>query len=209
MADGKPGQEPSMEEILTSIRRIIAEDEGGDLPAGPGRAAPAEPDMGVLELTEIVSEGRPPARPAPPQAAPPQAAHPQTPHPQAMPPTPMAPPPAQPATHQPAAAPAPQAQPAAAQRPQPAAARPAETAPALISDETARASAAALARLTRPSAPEAPRPAAASGQATVEQFLESLLKPMLREWLDHNLPAIVERAVEQEVKKLARRAELM
>jgi cell pole-organizing protein PopZ len=32
---------------------------------------------------------------------------------------------------------------------------------------------------------------------------------MLREWLDRNLPAIVERMVEQEVKKLARRAELL
>ena len=35
-----------------------------------------------------------------------------------------------------------------------------------------------------------------------------LLTPMLRDWLDQNLPEIVERVVEQEVKKLARRAEL-
>ena len=49
---------------------------------------------------------------------------------------------------------------------------------------------------------------AASG-LTVEQLLVDLLTPMLRDWLDTNLPGIVERVVEQEVKKLARRAELM
>jgi cell pole-organizing protein PopZ len=32
---------------------------------------------------------------------------------------------------------------------------------------------------------------------------------MLKSWLDENLPQIVERVVEQEVKKLARRAELL
>ena len=43
---------------------------------------------------------------------------------------------------------------------------------------------------------------------TVEQLIVDLLTPMLRDWLDQNLPAIVERVEEQEVKKLARRAEL-
>ena len=52
------------------------------------------------------------------------------------------------------------------------------------------------------------RTVAAAG-VTVEQLLVDLLTPMLREWLDKNLPEIVERVVEQEVKKLARRAELM
>ena len=44
---------------------------------------------------------------------------------------------------------------------------------------------------------------------TVEQLLVDLLTPMLRDWLDKNLAEVVERVVEQEVKKLARRAELM
>ena len=39
MATAKPEQEPSMEEILASIRRIIAE-EGGDVPAGEAKDAP-------------------------------------------------------------------------------------------------------------------------------------------------------------------------
>ncbi len=36
MADNKTAQEPSMEEILSSIRRIIAEDEPGGQAAGSG-----------------------------------------------------------------------------------------------------------------------------------------------------------------------------
>ena len=47
------------------------------------------------------------------------------------------------------------------------------------------------------------------GDLTVEKLLRDLLTPMLKDWLDQNLPAIVERVVEQEVKKLARRAELL
>lgn len=181
MADGKPGQEPTMEEILTSIRRIIAEDEGvGEPPASPARGAPPADD-GVLELTEIVSEGKP----QPPRAAPPPAAAPSPPPPQASaPPQPM--PPRQ-------------------ERP---ALPPVEATTSLISDEAAKASAAALARLARAGNAEERKPPPGA-QATVEQFLAELLTPMLRDWLDRNLPQIVERVVEQEVKKLARRAELL
>jgi len=178
MADGKPGQEPSMEEILTSIRQIIAEDQGGEERAATRRPplglAAAEADE-VLELTEIVAE----------------------PEPRATPPL--------------AAARAPRAEPPAASRQQGAAAMPPDAAESLISAETAKTSALALARLARASNGDERKPPLppASGGATVEQFLSELLAPMLREWLDRNLPAIVERAVEQEVKKLARRAELL
>jgi uncharacterized protein len=40
---------------------------------------------------------------------------------------------------------------------------------------------------------------------TVEGLVAELLKPMLREWLDNNLPRIVEEKVEAEVARLARR----
>src|SRR5579862_5509890 len=61
MADAKDQHEPSMEEILASIRRIISED-GSE--AAPGAAAPgpaaARGDDDVLVLTEEVdSEGEP------------------------------------------------------------------------------------------------------------------------------------------------------
>ena len=50
-----PQHEPTMEEILASIRKIISEDAPADAPVADGAAAPrAEPD--VLELTQEVME---------------------------------------------------------------------------------------------------------------------------------------------------------
>lgn len=43
---------------------------------------------------------------------------------------------------------------------------------------------------------------------TVEQFVEDIARPMLKDWMDEHLPAIVERLVEKEIQKIARRAEL-
>lgn len=184
MADSKPGQEPSMEEILSSIRRIIAEDESVEERSAPGAPArsgptPAEPNE-VLELTEIVAEPSP--RPASPPAPPPSAA--------AMRPVEPAPPPQpEPARHEWSATPA-------------------AVDESLISAEAAKASAQALARLTRAgSVDERKTPTGAN--VTMEKFLTDLLTPLLREWLDRHLPEIVEHVVEQEVKKLARRAELL
>ena len=59
----------------------------------------------------------------------------------------------------------------------------------------------------RPPHPRTSRSVGVAG-ISVEQLVVDLLTPMLRDWLDQNLPGIVERVVEQEVKKLARRAEL-
>ena len=44
---------------------------------------------------------------------------------------------------------------------------------------------------------------------TVEQFVEDMIRPLLKDWLDENLPTIVDRLVEKEIQKIARRAELM
>src|SRR6185437_15303526 len=73
MSDAKDQHEPSMEEILASIRRIISED--GDPAAATAQAPAPQPAAAgaddVLVLTEEV-EDVPPS--APEQAAPPQAA---------------------------------------------------------------------------------------------------------------------------------------
>ncbi len=81
-----------------------------------------------------------------------------------------------------------------------------QTSEPLISSGAATASTNAFARLAKAAAPDEKRQA--GGSITVEQLVVDLLAPMLRDWLDQNLPGIVERVVEQEVKKLARRAEL-
>jgi len=78
----------------------------------------------------------------------------------------------------------------------------------LLNDATAVASAGAMAKLAKAAAGDSNR-AIADGDKTIEQFMVDLVQPMLKDWLDANLNTIVERVVEQEVKKLARRAELM
>ena len=41
---------------------------------------------------------------------------------------------------------------------------------------------------------------------TIEGLVRELLKPMIKEWLDANLPSIVEEKVEAEVQRIARMA---
>ncbi|MGH6943493.1 MAG: DUF2497 domain-containing protein, partial [Geminicoccaceae bacterium] len=43
---------------------------------------------------------------------------------------------------------------------------------------------------------------------TVEQFIEDLVRPMLKDWLDEHMPPLVERLVQREIQKMARRAEV-
>lgn len=166
-----------MEEILSSIRRIIADEEhGGD--AGTRRAdrpfAPeGDDDADVLELTDVVEH---PTGPEPAAA------------PAEVPPPP--PPPAH-TLHE-------EARPMTGQHDS-----------GLLSSGAAAASAEAMARLTRAMAPEErPQPGPAAG-ITVEELVKELMAPVVRDWLEKNLPAVVERVVEQEVKKLARRAEML
>ena len=44
------------------------------------------------------------------------------------------------------------------------------------------------------------------GGLTLEDITRDLLRPMLRQWIDENVPRLVERLVEKELEKLARRA---
>lgn len=39
---------------------------------------------------------------------------------------------------------------------------------------------------------------------TIEEMMREMLRPMLKEWLDENLPAVVERMVEQEIARVSR-----
>ncbi|MDG5494403.1 DUF2497 domain-containing protein [Niveispirillum sp. BGYR6] len=40
---------------------------------------------------------------------------------------------------------------------------------------------------------------------TVEQIVYDLVRPMIREWLDDNLPTMVERLVKREIERVVRR----
>lgn len=46
-----------------------------------------------------------------------------------------------------------------------------------------------------------------NSNVTLSDIVRSLLRPMLREWLDENLPAMVEQKVEYEIKRLVNRVE--
>jgi len=161
MALQDPQAEPSMEEILASIRRIISEEE----------QAPAEP---VLDLTE---HAQPAASAAPVAVAEPEDDIVF----EAVEAIEEAPPPR----------PAPRA---------PVLEAATVTPETIISPPTASAAAGAMARLAGTL-----RVADTPGQ-TVEGVVRELLKPMLKEWLDRNLPAIVEARVEAELERIARLA---
>ena len=156
---GHISHEPSMEEILSSIKRIIAEDEG---PVQRGRKPQAKPvklgiDMDqddqptaeaeVLELTEAVAPAREEiveleaARPAPPPVAPED----------------------------------------------------------IVSTTAANASRNALASLSRLKV----RPDEGIAENSLEGLVRDMLRPMLKEWLDTNLPAVVETMVAKEIARIS------
>jgi uncharacterized protein len=63
-----------------------------------------------------------------------------------------------------------------------------------------RQSLAALAMLAEPSAP--PR-IVRSGETSIEGLVREMLRPMMAQWLDANLPVIVERLVKAEIARIA------
>jgi cell pole-organizing protein PopZ len=182
---GDMTKEPSMEEILSSIKRIIAEEGEEAMQAAPrrGRAAaaalPAEIavpafDSGmdeVLELTdEIVEEPVPAPRP----------------------------------TH--AAAPAPtRAASAAAPAQSPQATKPqsCESAPdpaSILSVESEIAARQSLSTLS--SMLVAPRD---GDDNTLDGLVRAMLRPMLKDWLDARLPSLVEEMVAKEIARITGR----
>ena len=45
---------------------------------------------------------------------------------------------------------------------------------------------------------------AASRRKSFDQMAEEMLRPMLQDWLDNNLPILVERLVREEIERIAR-----
>ncbi len=197
MSDPKGQHEPSMEEILASIRRIIAED--GDTAAAPAAVA-EKPQRGeeVLELTEVVEEDgtvvsisagnkKPAVEPPPPppramfdvEAAAPPRAEPEPPPPPPPPPPPAPPPPSFESEVE-----------------------------RLVSERTAAASVSALSQLSALGARDqlGSMPLGDAGR-TLEDLVRELLRPMLRDWLDANLPQLVERLVQEEIRRMSREAQ--
>ncbi|WP_449395619.1 DUF2497 domain-containing protein [Devosia riboflavina] len=49
-----------------------------------------------------------------------------------------------------------------------------------------------------------PSPALGNANLTIENMVREMLRPILKEWLDENLPSVVERMVEKEISRVAR-----
>lgn len=209
-------KEPSMEEILASIRKIISDEESGqgaqadmendepaavveeafddfildevensvaeslteleETPASFGGAAEFEEDIYTGEVEETVAE-------APPVAEPELTVEPEfvaaEPEPAVeLPPMAHAESPAQESMEMSASH--------------------AYDRTTLTNDSTAETAAGALGKLISKMD--------LGGENTLEGMVRELLKPMLKEWLDDNLPRIVEEKVEAEVQRIAKMA---
>jgi cell pole-organizing protein PopZ len=86
----------------------------------------------------------------------------------------------------------------------PAAGLPVET---IVSESATAATASALGELTRAMDEKTNKLKIGAGDASISDIVKEMLRPMLREWLDENLPVIVERVVRREIQKLVDRAE--
>ena len=212
-----------MEEILASIRRIISE-EGEPAKADASAPAPAPQETAaeddILDLTEMVedddnltlegmdlemTEDDPSAAPEDIGGIQPDM---DAPHTDAIDP------PLQDSAPEPAPAPAPQpqssSQPSPRQAP-PAATLmddvpaftdmvdPAEEDDAIMAEDSSHAVRDAFGQLS-----DLLVAGYAGSDKTLEGMVREMLKPMLKAWLDKNLPPIVERAVAREIARLAR-----
>lgn len=76
----------------------------------------------------------------------------------------------------------------------------------LIGSASMAASTAALSELSRAIARDRGVGVGRAG-VTLEDIVRDSLKPLLREWLDQNLPYLIERLVKAEIEKMVNRAE--
>ncbi|MET0429122.1 MAG: DUF2497 domain-containing protein [Microvirga sp.] len=179
--------EPSMEEILASIRRIISDDQDSFAPARPAvdlYAVEAEEDEPRDSSAGIVSA----------QASADDGAV-----------APVAPValdvPDVPAAHDEPAAPAAPAAPVDADpgaRPDGSSDRTTlpETNLPLLSEAVSASIAGTFGRLEAHGA--------SAGASSFEETVKEMMRPMLKAWLDQNLPGIVERLVQAEIERVTR-----
>ena len=240
-AQENPGEEPSMEDILASIRRILSEDEEAAeaapaaeaaAPAPEPEPAPEEPvDEMAAAMEEMAAEEPAAPEPAPEpvdemaaameemaaeESASPEIELADTDEPEPEPePVPVA--------AAPAPAPAP---PPVSAAPPPPPLRPGgepdisgildltqemitaapEGGDSLVSGTTYRASTDVLGDLARAILNQRELQVGGEG-VTLEGMTREMIRPLLKEWLDQNLPYLIERLVKKEIDRMINRAE--
>jgi len=169
--------DPSMEDILASIRRILSEEEP---PPSPSPAAAVEPatlsdksdDVLVLDSSMLVPEE---------ETEPEEAAA------------------------EPEALPVPIPPPVAAVEPPMVTALEVMPPAGLLAPETEAAATSSVGTLVRTLATERTLQVHRGGP-TIEDIVREELRPLLKQWLDANLPDLVERLVRSEIERVVRRA---
>ncbi len=78
----------------------------------------------------------------------------------------------------------------------------------LVSDAAAHASGASIAQLAHAVSRERAMHLGNQG-ITLEQLVREICTPLLKQWLDSNLPYMVERIVKQEIERIATRSDRM
>jgi cell pole-organizing protein PopZ len=169
--------DPSMEDILASIRRILSEDE----PAAPAQLTgngATDDDVLVLDASMMVPDSNMPAE-AESQPADANPVH------------------AEPVRNVAFPAPQPAAEPARAPQP--------ESLRDLLAPEAAAAAASSVGSLVRTIVAERSMQVY-SGGPTIEDIVRAEVRPLLAQWLDENLPPMVERLVRSELERVVGRA---
>lgn len=134
-------REPSMEDILASIKRVIAEEKELRAAVPPAGPEPGEDEEDVLELDQSMEAQQPEAEPL-------------------------------------------------------------ELGPPLLDEEAADTSRHQLEELSQLAA-TAPLPAAPANP--LEDMLREMLRPVLKQWLDENLPRMVDEHVKREISRITGR----
>lgn len=169
------GGDPSMEEILASIRRILNDD---DVPAEPAEESATDDEVLILDESMMVSAVEP-ASPAGTESRALALAT-EPPHQEqemvAVTPT---------ARAEPREPPAPT--------------------PDLLAPEAAAAAVSSVGSLVRTLAAGRATQVYGGGP-TLEDMVRAELRPLLKEWLDENLPPMVERLVRVEIERVVGRA---
>lgn len=211
MSDTSNQEEPSIEEILASIRKIINEDEEGgetaeksadetgDNSTTESFAVPSDADTktdndtdsdeDILELTEMAPADEPIVPPTPAAAAESDEDQSEAEEDITM----------EEESEEPVEAPEPDANLAPGSAVE----------DGLVSAATAAAATSAMSQLASAGQQRAGSDLGQMpvGAHTLEDIVREMLRPMLKEWLDRNLPSMVEKLVQRELEKLGQQAD--
>nr|WP_238243994.1 DUF2497 domain-containing protein [Methylobacterium iners] len=188
-----------MEEILASIRRIIADDQIAKAEEAQGTRVPAPENDDVLDLAEVA---QPAHKPEPVAFEEPEIDFRSE---QTVAdeidfdaisfddePEPEPPPPPKP-VRQEAPQPAPRPPPQPVYEPDPFEASPTERLTSAVTDASVAQAFSMLSNTVL-----------SANARTLEDLVQDMLRPMLKAWLDDNLPVMVERLVRAEIERVAR-----